>query len=621
MAATQARLNQQADLEKRARELHQNAKNEANPPPPAPGMLSTMAGFAAGAEGVALGKDVYKQGTEAEHSAISMETAGMEPAEIKRAHEAAARLSGEHRLFTETEIENLIREGRSILGSTDAAIASLPDILDLMTIAEAKSPGHGKEGVSQLLKGMETDGATTSPEKFHQLANSLAKVSNAFGDTIRYEDWAQFFKYAGTAAQHMSPEFIERRLPHLIQELGGASTGTMFQTMERAMIGGRMDKQAIDKFLEYGLLDPSKVHQEGGHYKLDAGALLHGEDYMRDMSVAVEKYIKPAFEAKHLSEVEQLHELETMFSNRMSARGIGILEGQSEVVKKTDAIIGTAQGLEGAKTWTDKDPTMAFGQLTSQFQNLLKDGVQPLIPAVTGLFNAMAAGLSKINDIQRGTFLPTAETAGIVGGLGYVGYKALEGGVKQGVKGILPAAEQGAKNLIKGAEIAELPAMGTLMVADAGTNLLKAAYEAQKPGGGGLFAPATAGTLDDDKERLKELRLRKQQLQSEIDGIKSRTAPGMDGGIVLRQKQGEVADLDNAIQLLTTSIDKVNKPAQPPHPVTPTPNITNHVTVNVAPTNASPQAIGDAAANAVGNATLGAIKQSGGTLHDGYGPH
>jgi len=264
---------------------------------------------------------------------------------------------------------------------------------------------------------------------------------------------------------------------------------------------------------------------------------------------------------------------------------------------------------------------MAFNQLTSQFQNLLKEGVQPLIPAVTGLFNAMAAGLAKINDMQRGTILPTAETAGVVGGLGYVGYKALEGGVKQGVKGILPAAEQGAKNLIKGVEVAEAPAMGVLMAAEGAGNLLKSAYDAQKAGGGGRFAPATAGTLDDDKERLQQLRLQQQQLQSEIDVIKAHTAPGLDGGIVLRQKQGEVADLDNAIRLLTTSIDKVNKPTQPLHPITLTPNITNHVTINVAPTNASPQAIGDAAAGAVGNATLGAIKQSGGTLHDGYGPH
>ena len=420
----------------------------------------------------------------------------------------------------------------------------------------------------------------------------------------------------------MSPEFIERRLPHLIQELGGASTGTMFQTMERAMIGGRMDKQAIDKFLEYGLLDEAKVHKEGSHYKLDAGALLHGEDYMRDMSVAVEKYIKPALEAKHLSEVEQLHELETMFSNRMSARGVGILDGQSEVIKKTDAIIGTAQGLEGAQTWTGKDPTMAFSQLTSQFQNLLKDGVQPLIPAVTGLLTAMAAGVAKINDMQRGTMLPTAETAGLVGGLGYIGYKALEGGVKEGFKGIIPAVEKGAENLVKGAKFVEnTPGFVALQAIDAQAGLIKAAYDAQQPGGGGNFAPATAATLDDDKARFSELQRQQQKLQTDIDGIKSRTAPGMDGGIVLRQKQSEMADLENAIRLLATSINKVDKPAQPPHPITLTPNITNHVTVNVAPTNASPQAIGNTTAGAVGNATLGAIKQSGGSLHDGYGPH
>ena len=368
-----------------------------------------------------------------------MTAAGIPDAEAGELARASKQVSGEKKVFSENEVMELVRDARTILGSTPHAVEALPTVVDLATLAEAQRPGEGREGVMALLKGMETSGATTTPEHFAELSQTLAKVTNVFGKTIDFGDWGQVFKYGGTATQHLSPDFIEQKLPHLIQELGGASTGTMLQTMERAIVAGRMDKGAKETMEQYGLYDPATKKVKGA------------DTFMRDPSEWVMSILKPTMDAAHLSEDERLRAEDKMFSGRLTARGMSILENQDANVEKNATQIRNARGLEAAPDLVRDSPALASRAASAQTGNFERRAGDPVIRPLIAVERAFTDGVVKMNGMfDRAPGAATAAAAGIVGGAGYLGWKTWESGIGDTVKSILRLPETAGKGLMQG---------------------------------------------------------------------------------------------------------------------------------------------------------------------------
>lgn len=415
------------------------------------GFVDTMVGFAEMATGLKLLRGSFEEASEAAGHNAGMRAAGISTEEASAINTAAERLSRES-VFSRNEVVDLARDARTVLGTTHHAIKAMPDIIGLATIAEAQRHGEGQQGVLSLLKGIETSGATTSTEKFHDLAQSIAKVTNVFGKTIDFSAWGQFYKYAGPSAQRMSPEFTEQKLPHLIQELGGASTGTMFQSMNRAMVGQRMDKGAIEEMRRFGLLDVAKVHEDAkGKVKLDAGAVRGSAEFMRDPSTWVTTYLKPAMDAMNLSEEERAYSFGKMFSNHVSERGMSMLENQDANIQKDAVQIRNAQGLEAAPILTRDDPHLAGRAAASRIKDLEQKAGEPVIGSVVGAENAFTSGVGRVTDVLGR--IPGAATAfegALIAGAGYMGWKTWENGLMNTAKGILRAPEDFVKGLGQG---------------------------------------------------------------------------------------------------------------------------------------------------------------------------
>jgi len=624
-----AQLEQQIALEKRARELHQEGKNAGLSPVPSGGMgmMDTVIGFGATMAGTAIVTGVAHQGAEAQHAAVAMDTAGMPPAEMTKAHEAAARLSGEFRMFTQTEIENAIREIRSVTGTTDAAIAAMHDALSLAVISEAQHPGSGLENMATLMKGAETQGATISGEKLHDLFDAMAKSKNVLDKTISDEDWALGLKYAGTAGQHWDKEFITEYLPHFLQELKGAPAGTMFQSMSRAIQGGMMSADATKILLDMGLIDPNKVEKRGKGYKMHPGALLHGDEFMHNPVKYGLKYMKPALDAKQVPEAEREAMMDQAFSNRNVARAFGLIDTQGEVIEKTAHLLHDNKGLETSKKWMNDDPTMAKAQVYGQIDNLYRQAAEPLNGAYTWLANMTAKGIAKLNQTQKGTPAATAETGIVAGFLGYLGLKSLGGLFSNGLSGAVSGATEAAGTAAKfGGRVgpAGMLISGGMMINDAGgrwqpEEIVNARMEVAD-----LYKKIhVLEGISSTKNRWDEdTSPETQKIHAAEDKIATLTAkisrfeeayntgtaqPGLDAPRLGHpwNSQAQVQTLAQPQQVTNTTTNNINAP----------------VTVNVTQTNASPAAIGGAVAGAVSGSMIHATRQSGGTLHDGYGPH
>jgi len=391
------------------------------------GITGKIAGLAAAYGDVKLAKAMWHAGADAKHVDIAMQTAGMSHSEIGDTHVAAALLTIQNQAFNQTQIEETIKEIRSIVGSATGAIEAMPDALKLALIGEAQNPGHGLDNLAILMKGAETQGATISPEKLHDLFDAMAKSKNVLGSTLRDEDWALGLKYAGTAGLHWDKEFITQYLPHFLQELRGSSAGTMFQSMSRAIEGGTLTSKSAKALLDLGMFDPNKVIQKGEKYDIQPGALKYGDEFMHNPVTYFMNRVIPALDAKKMPEAERASLIDQAFSNRLVARAVGLIDSQGDVIKKTARLLGENKGLEASNLLKD-DPFIAIKSVMAQFENFMREAASPLMtPAISGL-NLLADGLAHLTGLAHK--LPGAATGLtlIVAALaGFTAYKGAKG--------------------------------------------------------------------------------------------------------------------------------------------------------------------------------------------------
>ena len=629
-----------------------------------PGIVGTIMGFEELEKSWELAKESIHMAadTAAEHAL--MKAAGFKPEEVEQLDKAASETSRAVPTFSNNEMLELARDARSILGSSEHASEAMPNIAKLAGISEAYNPGHGLDGLAVMLKGAESGSFTASPEKFENYLDAVSRSAEVFGKTIRPDDWGLFFKYAGTAGQNMSMDFVREKLPHLIQELGGNSAGQMFQTLDRAMVGGIMTSRATEKFLEYGLLDESKVHKDHGKYKIDAGALNHGDEAVKDFAAYIQTYLKPLFEAKHLTPAEQEHEISAMFSNQIGARGVALIMNQGGIIEKNAKQIRDAHGLAGYDSLRSEDPHLVTRGLESQFENFVQIAGGPLMPAYLGAQNTITSLLTRLNkDLEKAPEIATGLMGGVAAGGAYVGAKSLQMVPVQAARTAGAAAE----GLIGGAARFAGPVGAAITTVELARlaehefermtlpDAMKYAFD-QIPGWR-EHAEIARRDADDFKRSPEAARGRAlmdldrpnrggmplevpdylrhapgDPIHVVVDGEKSGAAlgwrppfgtPEHPAGLAIPVTPGgghgaptggtATPSLAQPVVNNTTNNSTTNAPVSVSAPVS--------VIVNVTSPTAAPGAVGSAVGAAAAGAVTSAVKQSAGVLHDGYGPH
>lgn len=88
--------------------------------------------------------------------------------------------------------------------------------------------------------------------------NMVAQATAATGGDINASEFRAFTKYGRTSVMGLSPQGLQKLLP-LIQQLGGAQTGTALMSLNQNLVGGAMPAYKLREWDRLGLLDKSKV--------------------------------------------------------------------------------------------------------------------------------------------------------------------------------------------------------------------------------------------------------------------------------------------------------------------------------------------------------------------------
>lgn len=317
------------------------------------------------------------------------------------------------------------------------------------------------EAVFDLAKAGELRGFTTSAQ-FKHGTNQMLKSIIASGGKITALDWHMASKSMRGGLNYMGDDFLYSILPTFMQEFkagGGTATqaGSGMLSFYRTLVGGRMTKTAIEKFLDMGLIDPEKVIRDskGNPRALDAGAVygtqipkapkwmtaLGGGHAMLGKAVTQQYAVRrwnpldymqgtllPALVAHGITDKnDQAQWVASAFSNQVSEHMAQMMINPGHVRR----IMRDAQMIKGVGDMDEiseklsNAPVQGMAEFKSQWTNLLAALGDPMIETAVAAMKKMASVFSELARVSQNS---TAGAAGVG-----VGSLALAGGAAYGL--------------------------------------------------------------------------------------------------------------------------------------------------------------------------------------------
>ena len=343
---------------------------------------SVLSGLADGAAraasayaGLKLAQAAVAAGNQNIHVATAARTAGFNTAERAMIRKAGARLSSAHKMYSGAEVEKMIMDTVTTVGSVKEAVALMPDILRLRTIYDASNPGKNSDReFGLLIKGLELGNLTKDAATFRRALTTVAKTLNAFKDNIQPSWYYEFFRQAGVHSGKLAPDYLQNIVPSLMQDLKG-SVGFAQQSFQRNILGGVMSKRAAEQLHELGMLKDSHIvwsnpkDRKGLKYVLPGG-IVGTELAMRNPFRWVHELLLPAMNKAKLTQQQRDLLYFGIFQNANTQRMVQALADKKSSIMKDAALVKRAQGLEAASTWAN-DPNVAWCKARTQFHNFL----------------------------------------------------------------------------------------------------------------------------------------------------------------------------------------------------------------------------------------------------------
>ncbi|MBY6242221.1 hypothetical protein, partial [Methylosinus sp. Sm6] len=382
---------------------------------------------AAAARGVervstAMWRAGVREGVAGEHSQVSLETQGNSPAQVVEIQRAAAELSRRHRTFSQTQIENMLGDAQTFVGSLDHATTLMPDLLRLRAIQQGQHGHSDDKEFGSLVKALEQGGVASDPERARRRIDTFARWMEVYRDTFRVNDINEFYRgLKGPIARSLDEDFLRGAGGHFIQEMGGHSVGNALTQMAMAIQAGRAQPRALAALDEIGLLDENKIIRGGpfGIKAAEPGAIKDGALFGRRPDLWVWNVLGPALDKLAPDKREEIEA--ALFSDQTARNIADKLLHQRPVIEKDYGFVMRAPGLPAAETWASKDPAMAATATRSQFDNLMRDAAKPFLPGVVKFMNWLSDIESRLGKVAEEH--PAASAAAGVGAI-FAGWTA-----------------------------------------------------------------------------------------------------------------------------------------------------------------------------------------------------
>lgn len=394
-------------------------------------------------------------------------TMGLSQLEIANLELAARQTSA--KVMTTTYEQNL-RAGRELLmvfNKQEDAFRYLPKLQAMASNIFVGSKASGKpismdkatDMTYEAARALDLWNITQDSAKTMRVLDGMQKAGTAYGYKITPQDFYMSAKYMkGVTPEE---EFITKRLPVLMSDLGASTAGVAVNQMNRVLVAGRSDHKTAKALQGLGLVssDGIVLNNAGQIKGIKAGGVMGSDLAQTNQYAWFQKYFLPAMAKKggfslaalrndndpaHAAAVATAKLIinEAFGGNRNQLQAAMMYATQQGKFDRDARNMGRVQGIsEQQLTNMRGSPALAREGMAAQWNNVKTALGLALAPATTQLMISFAQGLNKI--AQAITAHPTVTKVLMWLAVGIAGLLVVLGGVAIVAAGIAAIAAIG----------------------------------------------------------------------------------------------------------------------------------------------------------------------------------
>lgn len=275
-----------------------------------------------------------------------------------------------------------LKEAHSVLRHYDEAKIVTPELLKMQYATKFMAAGQGetlRDQSQAVLKIAELRNEINTPEQFKNSVNLTTQAFAASGGLVKPEDYLATIKTGGEAAKNLDDEFFYFGLSHIIQQLGGDSTGTALASLYKGWQGKRMSEKAMGELDSLGLAK-NVTYSKAGLVK--DFTLVNQELYQRNPFEYLKKEVLPRIKKKypHATEQQIRNILYDMTSNSKGADLLLLMYREMSNIEKQIKAGGEAYNVDQLVNEGEKTPYGKEIALQAKKQTLYKNIGDKIMP-------------------------------------------------------------------------------------------------------------------------------------------------------------------------------------------------------------------------------------------------
>ncbi|PWE55440.1 hypothetical protein DEM27_15400 [Metarhizobium album] len=397
----------------------------------------------------------------------------------------AEELGGQYPSVSITEIAELARNARNMMGSVEAGLEILPDLVKgMVTLQSAKGTDVAVGELQNLLRGIDNAGKNSGGElgirNTREIIAGLIRAAQVEGADLDVGKLFQFARRGKIAVPGLSTEFLAGKAPAFMQDMTAEGFGAALSSAYQAFVIG---SNAVAS--KKNIAEQERIGIRRG------GDLVGADTFGRDPDEWVKQVLIPALknDGVDMSNETDVAQAVAKLSRNTNATGlITRIITQQEQVNRLFEQYSNAMGPDAADEARFKDPFVGATGFVTSLRNLAAAVGDDILPTATAGMNSMTDAINKFQQLWRdGDPMAKAGIAGSAAMAGYGSWKLLAGLWSLGTAG--PALNAAAVSL----EAAAVSLAAGGKVGAAGT--VAAGAASTTAGGGALAAVASSPTF------------------------------------------------------------------------------------------------------------------------------
>lgn len=349
---------------------------------------------------------------EREREGFRQETGNIPLGDRNRMNAKALELSRLYPSVNGTEVMELARNARSLMGDTDKGLEVLPEMIrGLVALQSAQTPEVGSATMRNLLRGADNLGQNGGPNGVANVKEIIAgmiraaQIEGSDFDPGQLLTFALRTKIAGSA---LSTNFLATTAPAIIQDMtsngAGTAMSTAFQAFQMASTATTNKEQIANQF-KYGIRDDN--------------GLVNGSTYSADPYQWVKETLIPQLVKNGVDLNKDFEVQKTIASFTRAPMASNLLTRmvlQRDQIDRNRASYMGAMGPEAADSARFKDPFVALESLQGALSNLAASVGSDVMPKIVSGLNTLADAINALSGGWDSGGIGTK--AGILGGIG-----------------------------------------------------------------------------------------------------------------------------------------------------------------------------------------------------------